>query len=103
MSLMCEPGSACYIRALISKKKMINTQHRQKGWAEASATGRSYGQDDFLLSWAGLVWSRSTLAFASSPSQVLARERTTLVVLAHPVMTMPMPWHSETWLVYGIA
>lgn len=103
MSSVCEPGSACYIRALIRKNYKHTTQARQTGKAEASATGRSYGQDDFRLSWDGLVWSRSTLAFACSPSQVPARERTTLVVLSHPVMPMPMLWHSETWLVYSIA
>lgn len=83
--------------------KQKDCKHTQtQARAEASATGRSYGQDDFHLSWA---WSRLAARWPSLPFLVKCPRTDDLVVPAHPVLSCPCPcsWHSETRLVYSTA
>lgn len=62
MSLVCEPGSACYIRALI-RKKIINTQHKvgRKRVQRGEVTVR------MIFICHGLVWSGLGAGWPSLP------------------------------------
>lgn len=86
----CEPGSACCIRALIREKK-INTQHRHRQ-AGRKRVQRGEVTVRTIFVCHGLVWSGLGAGWPSLAVLVKCPPENGRhwVVLAHPVMPMPM-------------